>query len=83
MLKTNTMGLLTIDEAAEYLELSIRSIRRLVDEGKVAVFRIGPGRRLLRFSPEDLEAYLEGCRTFGSIDRPLPASLRRRRSRGA
>ena len=41
------------EEAAEYLGVSVRLLRRLVADREVRYFRIG---RLLRFDPDDLDA---------------------------
>lgn len=50
------MKLLRPKEVAERLAVSDRTIYRLVDEGKIASYRIGGA---VRISEEDLEAYLE------------------------
>ena len=46
--------LLTQQEAAEYLRVSLKSLRRLVREGKLPEVRLGP--RLPRYRVRDLDA---------------------------
>lgn len=47
---------MTAQQAAEHLQLSKTTFRRLVDSGDLATYRIG--KRLLRFKREDLDALL-------------------------
>lgn len=50
--------LLTIDEAAKYLNVSKTSLRRWTNEGRLACIRVGPrGER--RFRVEDMQGFLE------------------------
>ena len=49
--------LLTVADVAEVLRLSVRSVRRLVDEKLLQVIRIG---RAVRVRPEDLRSFLDG-----------------------
>ena len=48
--------LLTQREAAEYLRVSLKSLRRLVREGRLPELRLGP--RLPRYRVRDLDALL-------------------------
>jgi excisionase family DNA binding protein len=48
--------LLTLQQVAERLQVSMSTVRRLVDAGKLRSVRIG---RNLRVRPEDLAAYIE------------------------
>lgn len=48
--------LLTQQEAAEYLRVSLKTLRRLVREGKVPEVRLGP--RLPRYRVRDLNALM-------------------------
>ncbi len=50
--------MLTVAEAAELLGVSCASIRRYANEGKIKVYRIGPGRHR-RFRKRDVLEYLE------------------------
>ena len=56
-LATETLTWLNIDEAATYLRVSERTMRRAVAHSEVKAYRVG-GRRDLRFRREDLDAYL-------------------------
>jgi excisionase family DNA binding protein len=47
--------LLTFKQAGEHLATSERSIRRLVDAGKISFVQVTPGSK--RIDPEELEAY--------------------------
>ncbi len=50
-------GLLTLEEVAEYLRVSIATVRRWTNTGKISCYRIG-GNRERRFSPEQVQAFL-------------------------
>ncbi len=50
--------MLTITEAAELLGVSCTSLRRYANEGKIKVYRIGPGKHR-RFRKRDVLEYLE------------------------
>ena len=52
------MKLLTIREVADALQVSERTIRRLVNRGDLVGFKVGD-RGQVRVKSEDLEAYLE------------------------
>lgn len=52
------MKLLTLREVAEALQVSEKTIRRLVSRGELVGFKVGD-RGQLRVKSEDLEAYLE------------------------
>lgn len=54
---------LTLEQAAERLAVSPRTIRRLVASGHVRAYRIGG--RLLRIDPASLEASLRPIPTTG------------------
>ncbi len=58
--------LLTIDQAAERLQVSTRTVRRWITEGVIPARRLG--RRAVRIAEEDLEA----------AGRPLQVVRRRR-----
>jgi excisionase family DNA binding protein len=51
--------LLRIEEAAEVLGMSVRHVRRLVAERRIAFHRLG---RSVRIAPADIEAYLAASR---------------------
>lgn len=48
--------MLTTKEASNYLNLSIRYVRRLASEGKITSYK--PGGKNLYFDVEDLDGYL-------------------------
>jgi excisionase family DNA binding protein len=50
----------TIDEAAELLNVSARTVRRLIDSGALPVHRFG---RLVRIADADLGAFLAASRS--------------------
>ncbi len=52
-------GLLRIEEAADVLGISVRHMRRIVAERRIAIHRLG---RSVRIAPADIEAYLAASR---------------------
>lgn len=56
-------GYVTPEEAAEYLAVSPRTLRRMAAEGKVRAHRLGP--RLVRYARADLDAALTPIPTVG------------------
>lgn len=65
---------LTVREAAAYLNVTERYMRRLVAERRVAYHKLG---RLLRFRPSDLDQLLQAGRIEPPPTHPL---LERRRA---
>ncbi|MGH3344293.1 MAG: helix-turn-helix domain-containing protein [Carbonactinosporaceae bacterium] len=51
--------LLTVEQAAERLNMSTRYVRRLVAERRIVFYRLG---RSLRFKEADLAAFIESTR---------------------
>lgn len=51
-------GLLKIDEAANYLRLTIPTLRKWRFEGKLPFYKLG---RSIRFKKEDLDSFLSSC----------------------
>lgn len=47
--------MMTVDEAAKFLRMRPRHVRRLVAERRIVFYRIG---RCVRFSRDDLTAYV-------------------------
>ncbi|MEZ6063932.1 MAG: helix-turn-helix domain-containing protein [Planctomycetaceae bacterium] len=62
---------LTVEGAANYLQVSRSIIYALIEAGKLACHRIGLGRGTIRISQHDIEAYLESCRQ-GDVTPPPP-----------
>jgi excisionase family DNA binding protein len=54
---TSRRSLLTADEVAEMLSVSLRSVRRLIKDGKLPIVHVG---RSVRIRPEALEAFIDG-----------------------
>ena len=46
---------LNVDEAAEYLGVKVRFVRRLVNERRITFYKVG---RYVRFDPEVLDQFL-------------------------
>lgn len=57
------VNLLTVKDVAERLSVSSSLIYQLVESGKLSVYRIGNGRGAIRFCPEDVQTYLDSCRS--------------------
>jgi excisionase family DNA binding protein len=55
--------LLSIDELAEHLGVTVRHVRRLVAERRVPYLKVG---RLVRFDPAEITAWLDGRRVANS-----------------
>jgi excisionase family DNA binding protein len=66
---------LTLPEAAAYLNVTERYMRRLVTDRRIPYFKVG---RLLRFSAEDLDAFLEAGRIEPGAVHPLLVARRGR-----
>jgi excisionase family DNA binding protein len=60
---------LTLDEAANYLNVSGRYMRRLVAERRIAYHKVG---HFLRFRVADLERFLQAGRVEASGADPFP-----------
>jgi excisionase family DNA binding protein len=50
--------LLTVEQAADYLNITEHFMRRLIRERRIAFPKVG---RLVRLRRTDIEAYLAGC----------------------
>jgi excisionase family DNA binding protein len=59
MTSQRPVRLLTPKEAADFLSVSARTIKRLVSEGRLPAVRI---RNSMRFKLQDLEIYIEHSR---------------------
>lgn len=60
MPESRRMRLLPVDEAAERLSISTRSLRNLIALGKLRVVRVTPRR--IAIGEDDLNAYIEAHR---------------------
>ena len=54
--------LMTISETAEYLNVSTKTVRRLIEREQLSAHRIGTQWRI---SARDIELYLVRCRAAG------------------
>lgn len=72
MADTSSAQYLTVPQAAEHLNTSVRFIRRLIAERRVGFFRVG---RHVRFAVADLDAFVQAGRveptTAASVWRDL------------
>jgi excisionase family DNA binding protein len=56
------MQLLTAEQAAQRLNISVKTVYQLVAKGLLPCVRPSPGGRTIRIHEEDLSAYLAACR---------------------
>jgi excisionase family DNA binding protein len=57
--------LLTVDEAAERIGMSVRHVRRLVAERRIGYHRLG---RAVRLHPADVDAYVAASRVAPLVE---------------
>lgn len=63
MATTDTLPhLLTIDELADHLGITIRHVRRLIAERRVPFIKVG---RLIRFDPDEISCWIDDARVAG------------------
>lgn len=55
---TTSGDLLTVEQAADYLNITDHFVRRLIRERRIPFLKVG---RLVRFRRADIEAYLAAC----------------------
>ena len=56
--------MLTPDEVAEKLKLSVYTIRRMIHDGRIPASRMGTGTHArLRIDEADLKAFIDGSKT--------------------
>lgn len=67
-----TRHYITITEAAEYLQISDRTVRRLITDGELTGYRVGRSSRLIRVDLNEID---------GELMRPMNESPRRWRRR--
>jgi excisionase family DNA binding protein len=58
--------LLTVDQAAERLGTSVRFVRRLIAERRIAYVKLG---RHVRIAAADLDAFIRAGRVEGGVNR--------------
>lgn len=71
--------LLTTDEVAEYLRVDVVTIRRLISRGELTAYRIGSE---YRFTPSDLDYYLQRQRVSTGIPENIPLEWVRKALQG-
>lgn len=77
MTKDSTVDtMLTVEEAADRMRMSVRYVRRLVAERRIAFHRLG---RSIRFDPADVQAFIHS----GRVEPLTPADVWPRRRRVA
>ena len=67
--------LLTCKNVAELLQVSERTVRRLVERGELAEVRIGP--TIQRFAPSDVEAFIAANRERKRAEQPVLGPARK------
>ena len=60
--------LLTIDQAADRLAVSVSTVRNLVASGKLGGVRVGVGRGAIRIRPADIDAYNRDAQPAGKVE---------------
>ena len=58
--------LLTVREVARRLNVNRSTVYELVSNGRLSCHRVGLGRGTIRVSADDLDRYLESCRSQSS-----------------
>jgi excisionase family DNA binding protein len=62
--------LLTVEELADHLGVTVRHVRRLIAERRISFLKVG---RLVRFDPDDVTNWLAPC---GSTNTAAPKATR-------
>lgn len=62
--------LLTVEELAEHLGVTVRHVRRLIAEKRIPYVK---WRRFVRFDPKEVAAWLDAARHPEWVDRGRPA----------
>ena len=65
-------SLLTVEQAAEQLQVSKSIVYSLNEAGRLACHRIGLGRGTIRISTMDIESYLDACRHGDFVKESVP-----------
>ena len=62
--------MLRVSDVALRLDISRSLVYQLVEQGKLSCYRVGLRGGSLRFTDEDVHAYLETCRVEGELVQP-------------
>ena len=73
--------MLTVDQAAERLNVSVKTVRNLIRSGKLGHYRIGTGRGVIRISEEALDQHLAECEVKENHSAPPRRRTKRRELR--
>ena len=79
MMKDSQM--LTVDQAAKRLNVSVKTVRNLIGSGRLTHYRIGAGRGVIRISEEALDRHLAECEVRERGSRTSPRRRERRKLR--
>ena len=79
MMKNKQM--LTVDQAAERLNVCVKTVRNLIGSGKLAHHRIGAGRGVIRITEEALARHLAECEVRENDSPTTPRRRERRKLR--
>lgn len=71
----STEPLLTVREVADLLRLSEPCVYTMVAGRRLPHLRVGNGRGSIRFSRQDIERFLENCRTSPAPKPPRPVRV--------
>lgn len=73
------MNLLTPEQAAEALSISVRHLLHLTEDGEIAFVNVGRGmRKIRRYDPVDIQAFIESGKV---TEAPREASVSARTSK--
>ena len=62
-MKNNTPPLLTRKDVSRLLQVSARTVERMEQAGNLHPIRLGTGRGVIRYHPNDIEDLIEAART--------------------
>lgn len=58
---------MTVKEAAQHLELSLWTVYKLLQSGKLGCPRIGPGNGKIVLTDQHIQQYRQSCERRGSV----------------
>lgn len=61
--------------AAKYLNVAERTVRHLCSQNKIEHVRIGTGRGVIRFRPQDVRKYVERLLLDSQVGKRAPSGL--------
>ena len=69
-----TPSLLTLQQTADALQISMQTVRRVIGEGKLRALKV---RGQWRIDTGDLNAYIASCRVYPPVDKPKKGRRRK------